>query len=99
MNCSCGMNDRRRSLNDIFIRDHNGHCQRLSPLQLSDLSEVGFELAQKQSSDFVEWSRAVVLTTTQRHYSHMDLDLWLSDAFVTVWKDLSCYTVVWDRTC
>ena len=43
------------------------HCQRYSPLQISDTSQAGFEPAENLSSDFVELSCAVVVTTTPRH--------------------------------
>ena len=42
------------------------HCQRSSPLRISDTPRANFEHAQNLSSGFVEWSRAVVITTTPR---------------------------------
>ena len=42
------------------------HCQRCSPSRISKMLEVGFESEQNQNSVFVEWSCAVVITTTPR---------------------------------
>ena len=61
MICFCGMVDRRKAFSLISSRDH---CQRSSPLQISDTPQAGFEPAQNLSSGFVEWSCAVVVTTT-----------------------------------
>ena len=49
-----------RCLRLISSRDH---CQRFSLSQISDTPQAGFEPAQNLSSDFVEWSCAVVITT------------------------------------
>ena len=66
MNCFCGMVDRRKAFSLISSRDH---CQRSSPSRISDTPRAGFEPAQNLSSDFVEWSCAVVRTATPRsHY-------------------------------
>ena len=66
MNCFCGMVDRRKAFSLISSRDH---CQRSSPSRISDTPQAGFEPAQNLSSDFGEWSYAVVITTTpRRHY-------------------------------
>ena len=65
MNCFCGMVDRRKAFSLISSR---GHCQRSSPSQISDTPRVGFESAQNLSSDFVEGSCAVVITTTPRRH-------------------------------
>ena len=64
MNCYCGMVDRRKAFNLISSRDH---CQRSSPLQISDTPRAGFEPAQNLSSDLIEWSCAVVINTTPRY--------------------------------
>ena len=61
MNCFCGMVDRRKAFSLIFSRDH---CQRSSSSRISDTPRAGFEPAQNLSSDFVEWSCAVVLLTS-----------------------------------
>ena len=59
----CGMVDRRRVLSLNSCRDH---CQISSPSRISDTPRAGFEPAQNLSSGFVEWSCAVVVTTTPR---------------------------------
>ena len=60
------MVNRRKALSLIFSQDH---CQRFSPLQIPGMPQAGFEPVQNLSSVFVEWSCAVVITTTpQRHY-------------------------------
>ena len=63
MNYFCGMVDRRKAFSIIPSRDH---CQRSSPSRISDTPLAGFEPAQNLSSDFVEGSCAVVITTTPR---------------------------------
>ena len=65
MNCFCGMVDRRKAFSLISSRDH---CQRSSPLPISDTPQAGFQPVQNLSSDLVEWSCAVVLTTTPQHH-------------------------------
>ena len=65
MNCFCGMVDRQKAFSLISSRDH---CQRSSTSSISDTPQAGFELAQNLSSDFVEWSCAVVITTTPRRH-------------------------------
>ena len=65
MNSYCGMVDRRKAFSLISSRDH---CQRSSPSWISDTPRAGFELAQNLSSGFVEWSCAVVITTTPRRH-------------------------------
>ena len=63
MNCFCGMVDRQKAFSLISSRDH---CQRSSPSWISDTPRAGFEPAQNLSSGLVEWSCAVVITTTPR---------------------------------
>ena len=63
MNCFYDMVDRRKAFGLISCRDH---CQRSSPSRISDTPRAGFEPAQNLSSRFVEWSCAVVITTTPR---------------------------------
>ena len=65
MNCFCGVVDRRKALSLISSRDH---CQRSSPSRISDTPRAGFEPAQNLSSGLVEWSCAVVITTTPRRH-------------------------------
>ena len=69
MNYFCGVVDRRKAFSFISSRDH---CQRFSPLQISNMLPAGFEPAQNLSSGFVEWSCAVVITTAPRHQTKMD---------------------------
>ena len=64
MNYFCGMVDRQKAFSLISSRNH---CQRYSPPRISDASRAGFEPAQSLSSGFVEWSCAVVITTTPRY--------------------------------
>ena len=61
MNCFCGLVDQRKAFSLISSQDH---CQRSSPLQISDMPQAGFEPAQNLSLGLVEWSCAVVITTT-----------------------------------
>ena len=63
MNCFCGMFDRRKAFSIISSRDH---CQRSSPSRISNKLWAGFEPVQNLSPAFVEWSCAVVITTTPR---------------------------------
>ena len=60
MNCFCGMVDRQKAFSLISSRDH---CQRSSPLQISDMLRAGFEPVQNLISGLVEWSCAVLITT------------------------------------
>ena len=63
MNCFC--NDQRKAFSLISTRDH---CQISSPSRITDTPRAGFEPAQNLSSGLVEWSCAVVITsTTWRH--------------------------------
>ena len=50
MNYFCGMVDQRKALSLISCWDH---CQRSSPLQISNKSQAGFEPAQNLSSAFL----------------------------------------------
>ena len=61
MNCFCGMVDQRKAFS--FISSHE-HCQRSSPLQMSDTLQAGFQPVQNLNLGFDEWSCAVVITTT-----------------------------------
>ena len=70
MNCFCGMVDRRKAFGLISSRDH---CQRSSPSRISDTPRAGFEPAQNLSSGLVEWSCALVITTTPRRHQDQSL--------------------------
>ena len=61
MNCFCAMVNRRKVFCPVSSWDH---CQRSSPLQISDTLRAGFVLLQDLSLGFVEWSCAAVITTT-----------------------------------
>ena len=64
--CFCGMVDRRKAFCFISSQDH---CQRSSPLRISDTSQARFECPENLSSGLVEWSCAVVVSTTPgRHW-------------------------------
>ena len=65
MNCFYGMVHERKAFSLISRRDH---CQRSSPSRISDTRRVGFEPLQNVSSDFVERSCEVVITTTPRRH-------------------------------
>ena len=49
MNCFCGMVDQQKMFSLISNQDH---CQRSSPLQISNMPQAGFESVQNLSSDF-----------------------------------------------
>ena len=61
MNCFCGMVNRRKVLSFTSRRDH---CQRSSPLRISDTSREEFEPAQNLSSGLAKRSCAIVKITT-----------------------------------
>ena len=44
------------------------YCQRSSPSRISDTARRGFEPPQNLSSDFIEWSCEVMITTTPRRH-------------------------------
>ena len=60
LNCFCGMADRQKACSLIS----RWEIQIFLPSQISDTLHAGFEPAQNLSSGFVEWSCAVVITTT-----------------------------------
>ena len=45
--------------------------QRFSPSQISDTPRAGFQSAQNLSSDYDEWSCAVVITTTLLYHKRV----------------------------
>ena len=67
MNCFCGIVDRRKAFSLISSRSY---YQRSSPSRISDTPRAGFEPAHNLSSGFVEWSCAVMITTTPRRHKH-----------------------------
>ena len=60
MNCFCGMVEQRKAFS---LNSSRNHCQRSSPLRISDTPRAGFEPAQNLSSGLVEWSCELVITT------------------------------------
>ena len=73
-NCFCGMVDRRKAFSLISSRDH---CQRSSPSRISDTPRAVSKPTQNVSSGLVEWSFAVVITTTPRKKRFFSKDLFL----------------------
>ena len=61
MSCFCKMVDHRTALILISSSDN---CHRFLPWQISDTSQAPFDPTLNQSSSFVEWSCAIVITTT-----------------------------------
>ena len=81
MNCFCGMVDRRKAFSLISRRDH---CKRSSLSRISNTPQAGLEPAQNLSSRLVEWSCAVVITTTPRRHGKNEREI---DSLVkTVWQ-------------
>ena len=76
------LTDERRTL--VSSQDH---CQRSSPSRISDTPQAGFEPAQNLSSDFDEWSCAVVITTTSKSICVRLLLNWLYE--LNVWNIVS----------
>ena len=72
-NCFCGMVDRQKEFSLIYSRDH---CQISSLSRISDISWAGFQTAPNLSSGFVEWSCAVVITTTPRRQTALSFWDW-----------------------
>ena len=75
INCFCGMVDQRKAFSLISSQNH---CQRSSPSRISDTPWAGFEPAQSLRSGLVQWSCAVVITTTpRRHISSCTSYFWV----------------------
>ena len=74
INCFCGMVYPRKTFSHI---SRSNHCQRFSPLQISDPPRAEFELAQNLSSGFSELNCAVVITNISRS----TVDYWQIIAF------------------
>ena len=83
MNCFCGMVYRQKTISLISSRDH---CQRSSPSRISDALRAGFEPAQNLSSGLVEWSCAVVITTTPQRQIIIVAAVLVRPLIVTFWK-------------
>ena len=71
--CICVMVDWRNAISLLSSQDD---CQRSSPLRISNTLRAGFRPPQNLSSGLVEWSCAVVITTTPRRHksscSHLE---------------------------
>ena len=65
MNFFCGMVGRGKAFS-LICSQH--HCQRSSPLRISDTPRVGFEPTQSLSSDLFEWSCAIAINTAPRRH-------------------------------
>ena len=75
MNCFCGIVNRQKAFFSLI--SSLDHCERSSPSWISDTPRAGFEPAHNLSSGFVEWSCAVVITTTPllKPLRHLIVDL------------------------
>ena len=60
---------------ELSVISCQGYCQRFSPLQTSDMLQVGFEPAKKVNLCFVKWSCAVVITSTSQHHIQSQIEL------------------------
>ena len=67
MNRFCDVVDRQKVFGLISSRNH---WQRSSTSRISNKSRAGFDPAQNRSSDFAEWSFALVITTTQCRHTY-----------------------------
>ena len=74
MNCLCRIIVRQNTFSLIFCQ---GHYQRFSPSQFSDTPWAGLEPALSQSLDVIEWSCAVVITTTPQQLVEKRLMVYL----------------------
>ena len=66
INCFYGISDQQKAFSLISSKNH---CQRSSPLEISNKLEAGFEPVQNLGLGLVEWSCAVVITTTPQHHN------------------------------
>lgn len=55
--------DRLTSERHLYLISSWDHCQKFSPLQISDILPAEFQLAQNLSSEFFEWSCAIMIAT------------------------------------
>ena len=89
MNCFCGMVDQWKAFSLFSSRDH---CQRSSPSQISDKPQARFQPVQNLSSGFVEWSSAVVITTTPWHHWFL-AELFIYSFFIYKWLTANEITI------
>ena len=85
LDCFCGMVDRRKVFGLISSRDY---CQRSSPSRISDTLWAGSEPAQNLISSLVEWSCAVVITTTPLRHN----DIPISNGSVQFYFEISMHS-------
>ena len=79
VNCFSGMVDRRKAFNLISSRDH---CQRSSPLRISDTPRTGFEPAQNLSSGLCLWMK---MCSSDNHYKTALPNLFLTSYLMCIW--------------
>ena len=89
MSCFCSMVDRRKAFSLICCR---GHCQRSSPSRIPNTTRAGFEPNQNLCSEFVEWSYAVVTTTTPGSYFSFHPQNLVLDITCTIYTDYNIVT-------
>ena len=82
----CGMVDQRNAFSHISSWEH---CQRSSPLRISDIPQAEFEPVENLSSGFLEWSCAVVITTTPQRCYCSALILFIPWTTVNSWLSQS----------
>ena len=75
MNGFCGMVDQRKAFSLILSWNH---FRISSPSRISYTARAGFEPAKNLSSGFVEWTYAVVITTTPKRHVSSSIRLELS---------------------
>ena len=88
MNIFSGKYDRRKGYSLIFSREH---CQRSSPLQISNMPWVVFEPAQNLYSGFLKWSFTVTLNNL---IPAVQVDI---IAYIYCWFDLFIYVSPRDK--
>ena len=94
MNCFCGMVDRRKAFSLISSRDH---CQRSSPLRISDTPRAGFEPAQSLSSCFVESPRRHTAHIKRKHPEYAVYEISKLNNIKHESENRISDTVIWKR--
>ena len=86
-----------------FIRDDDEWWWWTSPSRISDMPQVGFEPVKNVSSGFVEWSCALVITTTPWYTLHLKKEvidtLFQSKKNMDNLKTLNTYPFILPLTC
>ena len=88
--CFCGMVDQQKVFSLISSPEH---CQRSLPSQISHMPHAGFEFEQNLSSGFIEWSYAVVITTTPQHHKQLKT-IEMSEAWWAIYTLIPIWTHV-----